>query len=82
MTVRRYVVVVATSLPTGQPDEAQLKAFIVGDGTAINYDAGVWHHPLIVLDHPADFVMIAWEDGSSGDTEEVRLAEPRTLVVQ
>jgi ureidoglycolate lyase len=42
----------------------------------VNYRAGVWHHPIIALDGPADFVMLAWEDGTPRDCEERPLSAP------
>jgi ureidoglycolate lyase len=42
--------------------------------------AGVWHHPILALDGPADFVMLAWEDGSALDCVEHPLAEPVRVV--
>lgn len=72
----RFLVCVAPSLPNGEPHVQGLRAFICGPGQGINYRAGVWHHPIIALDAPAEFAMLAWEDGSTGDCEERAIAHP------
>lgn len=79
MRVKRYVVIVAPTLPSGGPDEAGLRAFLASPTQAINYRQGTWHHPLLVLDEPADFTMLVWEDGTGGDCEERPLATRRRL---
>lgn len=79
MRVTRYAVLVAPTLPSGEPDEARLRGFLAGPTQAINYRRGTWHHPLLVLDAPADFTMLVWEDGGAGDCEERRLVTPRRL---
>lgn len=65
----RYLVVVAPTLPSGDPDLAGLKAFLCGPGQGINYACGTWHHPMVALDTPAELAMLAWEDGTRGDCE-------------
>jgi ureidoglycolate lyase len=74
----RYLVVVA---PTSdeRPDWANLRAFIAKPGQGINYAAGTWHHPFTALDAPADLAMLAWEDGTPRDCEEVPLPEDITV---
>lgn len=75
MTAPRYAVLVAAAGPDGAPDLATLRAFACASNQAINYDAGTWHHPMIALDAPSDFVMLAWEDGTPGDCVEHPLPE-------
>lgn len=70
MTAPRYGVVVARTAPDGAPDLATLRAFVCASHQAINYDPGTWHHPMIALDTPSDFVMLAWEDGGPDDCVE------------
>lgn len=70
MVVARYLVMVAPGGHDGGPDLAGLRCFLCAPGQAINYRAGVWHHPIVALDTAADFVMLAWEDGTAGDCEE------------
>ncbi|PTL76874.1 ureidoglycolate lyase [Vitiosangium sp. GDMCC 1.1324] len=76
LACRRYLVVVCPDDARGEPDLPRLRAFVCGPGQGINYRANVWHHPIIALDGPADFLMLAWEDGSALDCEERPLATP------
>jgi ureidoglycolate lyase len=76
MAASRYLVVVAGSLPSGEPDLDAVRAFLCGPRQAVNYDPGVWHHPIAALDQPTDLVMLAWEDGGPQDCEERPLAQP------
>ncbi len=71
----RWLVLVAPDAADGGPDAAALRAFVATAGQAINFARGVWHHPVIVLDEPAELLMLAWEDGGPGDCEEQPLAE-------
>ncbi len=81
LTVSRYVVVAAPSGPSGQCVPEQLQAFMASPLQAINYHPGTWHHPLLVLDREAQFLMLAWEDGGPGDCEELTLSTPWSLHV-
>ena len=76
----RWLVIVAPDAPGGDADTDGLRAFVAGPGDAFNFRRGVWHHPIIALDEPADLLMLAWEDGGSGDCEERALAVP--LIVE
>ena len=58
------------------PQLSALKAFICLPGQGINYHAGTWHHPLVVLDEPAQFAMLVWEDGTREDCVEWPLPQP------
>ena len=69
----RYLAVVCPALPDGGPDIGNIRAFVANGGQAVNYDAGVWHGPLCVLDRPTDFTMIRHDDGGPEDTELVML---------
>lgn len=80
MVCARYLVCVAPALADGSPDVAGLAAFSCGPGQGVNYRRGVWHHPILALDGPADFVMLAWEDGSALDCVEHALPEPVRVV--
>jgi ureidoglycolate lyase len=73
-----YLAVVA--LGADAPDLTTLRAFDVRGTTGITYLPGVWHHPLIVLDQPGDFLCLVWEDGTDGDCEEWPL--PTEIAVQ
>jgi ureidoglycolate lyase len=72
----RYLVVVAPTLPSGDPDLTGLRAFLCGPGQGINYACGTWHHPMVALDTPAELAMLAWEDRTSGDCEVRPLSQP------
>lgn len=76
----RYLICVAPTLTDGSPDTAGLLAFVGTQGQGINYRAGVWHHPIVALDEPAEFAMLAWEDGTAGDCVEFPLPLPITVV--
>lgn len=79
LACRRFLVVVCPEDARGEPDLDGLRAFVCGPGQGVNYRAGLWHHPIIALDAPADLLMLAWEDGSARDCEERPLAEPRLV---
>ena len=76
MVCTRYLVCVAPSLEDGSPDLERLVAFRCGPGVGVNYKRDVWHHPILALDGPADFAMLAWEDGSPLDCVEWPLPQP------
>jgi ureidoglycolate lyase len=76
LSCRRFLVVVCPSDARGEPDLSQLRAFLCGPGQGVNYHAGVWHHPIIALDGPAEFLMLAWEAGTAHDCEERPLSTP------
>ena len=58
MQGQQFLVVVAPSLNTDEPDLSQLKAFIADGSQGVNYRAGTWHHPLLTLEAPSDFAVI------------------------
>ncbi|MFI5361484.1 MAG: ureidoglycolate lyase [Elusimicrobiota bacterium] len=74
MQAERYLVVVA--LGKGEPDLSTLKAFLAAKSQGVTYRPGVWHHPLIAMDRPADFACLIWEDGTAGDCEVSKLDGP------
>ena len=76
MAASRYLVVVAPTGPDGGPELDGLRAFVCGARQAINYDRGVWHHPIAALDQATDLVMLAWEDGGPEDCVEQPLPDP------
>ena len=65
MNAARYLVVVARG--GDAPDLATLAAFVASGTQGVSYLPGVWHHPMIALDHEIDFTCLAWEDGTAGD---------------
>ena len=62
----RFVVVVSNS-PIATP-----RAFLARHGAGVNYRRSVWHHPLIVLDRPGDFLVVD-RDGAEPNCEEAAL---------
>jgi ureidoglycolate lyase len=78
----RWLVCVAPARPDGAPDPAGLRAFVARGGQGIHFHRGVWHHPIVAFDEPADLVMLAWEDGSPQDCVEFPLAEPVDVVAE
>ncbi|WP_224250001.1 ureidoglycolate lyase [Hyalangium gracile] len=76
LACQRFLVVVCPSDERGEPVLSELRAFLCGPGQGVNYHAGVWHHPIIALDGPAEFLMLAWEDGTARDCEERPLSAP------
>jgi ureidoglycolate lyase len=73
--VARYLVVVAPKEPSGRPDLARVRAFIVAGNQGVNYHRDTWHHGLTVLDREAEFAVFMWNDGSDADTEFLPLSE-------
>ena len=76
----RYLVIVAPSASSSEPDWSRVRAFVAGPGVGINYAAGTWHHPFTALDGPADLAMLVWEDGTPKDCEERPMPEELTVV--
>jgi ureidoglycolate lyase len=72
----RYLVVVA---PTGEFDESRMRAFYAQGWQGVNYARGVWHHPLIVLDAPGDFIVVD-RGGDQPNCDEIDLSDRYTLV--
>ncbi len=59
-----FLVVVA---PGGEaPDLARLRCFRAAPGQGVNYARGTWHHPLLALDAPSDFLVVD-RGGATGD---------------
>ncbi len=52
---RPYLVVVA---PKGAFDRSALRAFLAAPNQGVNYQAGSWHHYLLALEAPSDFLVL------------------------
>jgi ureidoglycolate lyase len=65
-----WLVVVAGGVE--QPDLNDIHAFIASGDQGVNYAPGVWHHPLIALNHPSRFLVIDRE-GTGNNLNEFRL---------
>lgn len=57
-----YLVVVADG--GAQPDVSRLRCFRATPGQGVNYARGTWHHPLLALHSPSDFLVV--DRGGSG----------------
>ncbi|WP_199101523.1 ureidoglycolate lyase [Aquitalea sp. ASV11] len=68
-----YLVVVAP--PGAAPTADTLRVFLAGPQQGVNYAAGVWHHPLLALHQPCDFLVLD-RDGSTPNCDEVQLPYP------
>jgi ureidoglycolate lyase len=56
MSSQPFLVVVA---PAGDAPEPQRpRCFLAAPGQGVNYARGIWHHPLIALDAPSDFLVL------------------------
>lgn len=75
MITSGFLIVVAPNNSDGLPDATKLLVFYCRAGQGINYKPGVWHHPIIALENPSEFAMLAWEDGSALDCEENYLSQ-------
>lgn len=51
-----FLVVVAA--PGAAPCPAVIRCFLAQPGQGVNYARGTWHHPLLALDAPTDFLVI------------------------
>jgi ureidoglycolate lyase len=70
-----YLVVVFPSASDGSPVLSAGRAFAAAGDQAINYNHDTWHHGFIALHEPGTFLMLRWEDGTSGDEEFLPLAD-------
>ncbi|APW37953.1 ureidoglycolate hydrolase [Rhodoferax koreense] len=67
MSQRAYLVVVAPATPhAATPDVGAMRCFRAEPGQGVNYASGTWHHPLIALDAPSDFLVVD-RGGAPGD---------------
>ncbi|KAF9918999.1 Allantoicase [Lobosporangium transversale] len=58
-----YVVVTAENGPDDKPILSTLEAFRCDNTLGINYKPNVWHHPMIVIEKPVQFMTITYESG-------------------
>lgn len=68
-----YLVVVAP--PDEIPKAEQIRCFLAHPGQGVNYAAGVWHHPLLALNAPSDFLVLD-RDGPGHNCDEFVLTPP------
>lgn len=70
-----YAIVVA---PPGDFDESRVVGFLAQAHQSVTYAVGTWHHFLLALHGPSDFVVID-RDGPGDNCDEIELASPITL---
>ena len=69
-----FLVVVAR--PGEAPGPGDLRCFLAQAGQGVNYSRGTWHHPLIALDEPCDFLVIdRGGPAEQGNCDEVALRD-------
>ena len=67
LSARAYLVGVALPMLDGAtPDTSALRCFLAEGNQGINYARGTWHHPLIALDAPCNFLVVD-RGGSSAE---------------
>lgn len=81
MSVSRYLIALAPSLPSGGPDVLRLRAFVGQHGQGVTYRAGIWHHNILALDEPALFAVLIWQDGGNRDEIFVPVSQPISIAV-
>jgi ureidoglycolate lyase len=81
LTVGRWIVLLAPTLPDGSPDTARVKVFVAGPEDAICIGRNVWHAGLTVLDQPAEVAMIMWRADAGDDGVVHELSDPIVLSV-
>lgn len=79
MQGQAFLVVVAPALDANTPDLTQLHAFISDGRQGINYRAGTWHHPLLTLEAPSDFVVID-RIGDGNNCDVYHFAQPIEII--
>lgn len=72
-----YAVVVA---PAGDFDEQAIRGFLARADQGVNYSRGTWHHYLLALGRPSDFVVVD-RVGPGDNCDEQVLKEPLELVL-
>ena len=75
------LVVVFPSDAAGAPILSEGRAFRARGDQAINYAKGVWHHGFMAADPGGVYLMLRWEDGTTGDEEFLTLEEPILIEV-
>jgi len=72
-----FAVIVAPPGDTVEPDD--LRAFIGNGRQGVNYRPGTWHHVLLVLEQPADFLVID-RGGPGNNCDEHHFAQDQQRV--
>lgn len=72
-----FLVVVAP--PGSSPRSSDLRAFVTNGRQGVTYARGTWHHPLIALGEPCDFLVI--DRGGPGENCDEVHYEDREIVL-
>ncbi|UYM16747.1 ureidoglycolate lyase [Endozoicomonas euniceicola] len=78
---QRFLVVVAESSDSDEPDLSTLRCFLTNGSQGVTYRAGVWHHPLLSLDIPSDFLVLD-RGGPGHNCDEVPMPEGAHYTVE
>jgi ureidoglycolate lyase len=78
LNAQRYLVVVAAAGEA--PTADKLQCFLALGTQGVNYATGVWHHPLLALDHISDFLVLD-RQGAGANCDEIQLASPAKIVI-
>ena len=76
---RPWLIVVAP--PGSSPQPGDLRAFVATSRQGINYAAGVWHHPLLVLNGVSRFLVVDRE-GEGSNCDAISLGESVSVDLQ
>lgn len=79
LAAQAFVIVVAKPLDDNQPDESEVYAFVSNGKQGVNYHVGVWHHPLMTLEAPSDFLVVD-RIGKGHNCDVHQLSQPIVLV--
>lgn len=69
VTCAAHGVIVCMSGADGRPDLDTLCAFQFTGRQGMIYGPGVWHHPILALRTPAEFLVQSWQDGTADDCD-------------
>jgi len=72
-----YLVVVALAKTTPKPDD--LCAFLAAGDQGVNYRKGVWHHPLLTIKKPTDFLVID-RAGAGNNLDEIKISTNSLMI--
>lgn len=78
----RYLAVVCSAAPGGDPDLTTLRGFIASSDQVVTYARNVWHHPMTVLDAPMEFAVAMGVTGLHDDDVFFDLDAAVTIVMQ
>ena len=73
-----FVAVVAPNGADDRPDESAIRAFYVESGQGVNYHKGTWHHPLMSLGRPGEFIVVD-RIGTASNCDECDLRQVRLV---